>query len=253
MSGGGGRYARFEKLERPRGPEDGAAARSASIASRFGGDGGPPEEESRSGPSRSGAAAERFEAEAAEKPLRVLDLDEGQSFVRCARCRADSHATAVRCAQCDADLASPEQRAFNEAFWKRRVAEQAEERVEVERLQAARARADQEAAAAARRGHALEQELRQRQALGLPLDDADDVRDPLRAGARWIGGVLGRALARHLPGRVERLLAVGGFILSVVALAWLFAPVRSLLWLAFLLVLVLAGGTRRYRRTWWGR
>jgi hypothetical protein len=85
---------------------------------------------------------------AADDAPHVLDLSAGQPFVRCAVCKGDSHATALACCRCQARLDTPEQRAFNEAFWARRQAEDAELRAEADRLRTARAEADRAAAEA---------------------------------------------------------------------------------------------------------
>jgi hypothetical protein len=97
-----------------------------------------------------GASAKRFRAEAPDLGPHVLDLEGGQAFVRCALCRGDNHATATTCCRCEASLDTPEQRAFNEAFWKRRLEEDAALRAEVELVAARREQADRAAAEARR-------------------------------------------------------------------------------------------------------
>ena len=184
---------RFERLERER-PEAAKASRS-SVETRFSGEA---TGETAAGPDRSGAPAARFEEPGSEKPIRVLDTDGGQAFVRCAACRADNFANATCCSSCDADLLTPEQRAYNETLWRRLSSDKAESDCEVEALRARRAVAESEQAAALRRAPALMLELERRRALGLPLDDSDDVSDPLRASARGLGRYLGRALGRLL-------------------------------------------------------
>jgi hypothetical protein len=100
------------------------------------------------GPTASPGVAGRF-SPAPEGP-RVLDLSDGQPFLRCAACRGDSHAAATTCVHCEARLDTPEQRAFNREFWLRRQEEDAEQRAEVERLRAAREEAERAAAQARR-------------------------------------------------------------------------------------------------------
>jgi hypothetical protein len=90
----------------------------------------------------------RFGAPAERTPF--LDLSQGQPFARCAVCKADSHASALTCCRCDARLDTPEQRAFNAAFWARRREEDDQLRAEVDRLRAARAEGEREAAQARR-------------------------------------------------------------------------------------------------------
>ena len=183
---------RFERLERER-PQDPRSARS-SVETRFGD--GQASGQAAAVPDRSGAPVARFEEPAAGGGLRVLDTDGGQSFVRCALCRTDSFANATRCSSCGADLRTPAQRRFNEALWLRLAADQAEVAGEAALVKERRAAADREVAEAVRRAPELLQELARRRALGLPLDDADDVSSPLRAVARALGRFLGQALGR---------------------------------------------------------
>lgn len=147
---------------------------------------------------RSGGQPERFQEKEPEAELRVLDLDEGQGFVRCAACRQDHHATAVRCGFCGADLTTREQRAFNEALWKQRVEESAAEEREVEPLRAAQAQAEREMAEAVRQRKMWKREI----GLRRPMADSFEeyaarrvVATATRAG-RAIGGWLRRALGR---------------------------------------------------------
>jgi len=61
---------------------------------------------------------ERFASgmEIAEQP------PEAQPFLRCAVCEADNGRYAERCMNCGAALGTPEQRAFNDAFWEKQRA-----------------------------------------------------------------------------------------------------------------------------------
>ena len=150
---------------------------------------------SEASPARSGAQPERFREAPAEPELRVLDLDRGQGFVRCALCRQDHHATAVRCIQCGADLATRAQRAYNQDLWQRLREERAAEEPELARVRAARAQADQEDEAAQRRGAILLRQMRaERQTSWEGLDSGWVVAAATRAG-HAIGGWLRRVLS----------------------------------------------------------
>jgi hypothetical protein len=146
---------------------------------------------------RSGGQPERFRAPEPEPALRVMDLDHGQSFVRCARCQQDHHAAAVRCTNCGADLATRAQRAFNQALWQRRREESAEEEAAVEKVRAARAQADRSDADALRLRGILERDMASHHR---PLESWEEARSrwavqaATRAG-RAIGGWLRRVLS----------------------------------------------------------
>jgi len=208
-----GRLDRFLKLEKARSGEAPPAPAAPATETRFGGAPSPePTDESRY-PSRSGATVGRFDG-ALEIPggrpaIRVLEDDGGPSFVRCASCRADSHATATRCGNCDADLTTPAQRRFNEAFWKRRLEEEADERQEVDRLRESQARANEETAEAQRRLPELERQLRAR-----------DTREIQVGGVfRALGQTIGRWLAGRIPDpRLRIAVVAGGGLLAGVAL-----------------------------------
>jgi hypothetical protein len=237
---------RFDRLERERAADDGSRAspsRPSAVESRFG------EREApgpASPPARSGADAVRFE-EAAEERLRVRDTDDGLSFVRCAHCRADNYPTAARCTNCEADLDTPGQRAFNEALFRKHVADREEEKQQLEALKERRALAEREQAEAMRQREALEGELSRRRERGLPLDEADDVSDPLRAGARSVGGLIGQALARWLPDPTTRLVVLGA---AGIAVAFVIFTSPRLLYGVFWLAVILGafGRRRRWRR-----
>jgi hypothetical protein len=113
------RRGRFERIEKERRAADTPVAPTASLAERFG---------------------------ASEPGPRVLDLADGQPYVRCAECRGDSHATSRTCGHCGAVLTTPGQRAFNRAFWARRQEEDAAERAAADRLRASREEAERELA-----------------------------------------------------------------------------------------------------------
>jgi hypothetical protein len=242
--------SRFDRLEPERAPEEAASKGGASrLEGRFGGSA---EGRTDHGPARSGGEPARFEQEkGAGDSLRLLDTDVGQAFVRCARCRADNHVTAGRCSNCEADLATAEQRAFNEALYRRLQAEKVEEERAVLELRERRAAAEREQKEAMRQRQVLEVELERRRELGLPLDDQDDVSEPVVAMGRALGRALGQALARVLPDRrwrrgiVRGVAALGGGGLAL-ALLGVFGDFAFAV--AFLLVSVLAGiyvGRRR--------
>jgi hypothetical protein len=231
---------RFERLERAREGEAETPARPSSVEARFSGNTGSEVD----GPARSGAEAARF-VEKPEGGIRVLDTESGQAFVRCASCRADNHLTARRCAQCAADLATPVQRAFNEALFVTLRAEKEAHDREVEALRERQAEARAADAEALRQRREMEAELRRRRELGLPLDDLDDVSDPIRTGGRALGRLLGTTLVRVLPNRSVRLAVLSGLGLGLV---FLIAVRPAVLWVLLWLVLVLAGFARRYRR-----
>ena len=63
----------------------------------------------------------------------ALDQDSDLPFRRCGTCESDSHRTATVCAQCGSALDTPEQEAYNLAYWaKRRADEQAAGQPEVD-------------------------------------------------------------------------------------------------------------------------
>ena len=193
---------RFEKLEKERPAAAPAGSAASSVESRFG-NGMPPTAGTDAGPTQSvGASANRFRADAPD--MRVLDLESGQAFVRCALCRGDNHATARTCCRCEADLDTPAQRAFNEVFWTRRQADDAEERAEAERLTARREQADRDAAEARRHLDWMDQQLaiRRVRRLGRP-----ELVINLNPQARAVGLAIGRLVRRFVlavwrsPGR----------------------------------------------------
>ena len=192
---------RFNRLERKRTTPDAPATRSL-VEARFGGN--EVQGETEAGPARSGGGGARFEEPAKPERIPVLDMEAGQSFVRCAGCRADNFVNATRCATCEADLLTPAQRVFNEALWRKLCADKEEEDREVAALRERRAVAEREQTAAMRRRQQIELDLERRRAQGLPLDDADDVSDPLRAAARGLGRFVGQTLAA-LAGGIARL------------------------------------------------
>jgi uncharacterized membrane protein len=147
---------------------------------------------------RSGGQPERFRGPDPEPALRVLDLDQGQSFVRCARCRHDHHATAVRCTNCGADLTTRAQRAFNQALWKQRQEESAAEEAAVEKVRAARAQADRDDADAMRLRAILERDVASHRRAPESWEDVPSrwvVEAATRAG-HAIGGWLRRVLSK---------------------------------------------------------
>lgn len=237
---------RFDRLERER-SQPGAPAARPSVEARFGG--GADQADTEAGPARSGGEAARFEEPESPERIRVLDTDAGQAFVRCVGCRADNFVNATHCGECGADLLTPAQRAFNEALWRKLCADKAEEDREVEALRERRAVAEREQAEAMRLRQQIELDLERRRERGLPLDDADDVSDPLRSVARGLGRFVGQTLRRLLPNRTLRLAACVLALVSAVALVVTFPRLLfGGLWVFFILAGLAARLVRRSRR-----
>lgn len=238
------RLRRFENLERARPEAPEGTAERPELADRFGtARAHPPSSEPAA---RDRGVPQRFEGDPDPgSRLRVRDIDEGQSFVRCARCHADGHAASVVCSHCGADLTTGEQRDYNEALWRQQESEKAEQREQIGKMEAAREQAEREAAAARRQLDELI--ARRRSASGQTFGGAEDT---LREGARHLGEVLGGWLRRALPNRAHRIALVS---LAGVALATLVAafPVQAwgALW-AVLLAAAAIGWIRRARRFW---
>jgi hypothetical protein len=176
---------------------------------------------------------------------------DGQPFVRCARCKADSFVTAVVCSQCEAPLGTAEQRAFNEKLWRRLQAERADEREAVARIQAARAQADRDTAHAARQRVTLEQELEIRRGLGLGLEDPlpwqrPGNEDDASSLLTLLGRGIGRGLRWAFPHRGLRLAFVG--IVAAALVMVLIAYPRAIVYgLGFVLLLLGSTGRARFR------
>jgi len=230
----GGRLDRFKKLEPERrrdvarsSGEDGTAgdARESSLEDRFGG----------------GDDAE-------DRPLEPPDEDSGQLFVRCALCKKDSDGAAEACSGCGASFSTPEQRAFNEVFWKERRAERTAREEERGRVREARAQAEAEAAEARRqREERLGAEVERRQREGPPDDWTDD---PLGSAARSLGRRVGGWAVLLIPDPRARAAVMVSVIIAAPVAFWVSPVFRSLVCssLCPLLVLaVLAGGWRRRR------
>ena len=237
------RLRRFENLERARSEARGRAADRPELADRFGVD--------RAGPTAGPAGSadpipHRFEAE--EDPassLRVRDIDDGQPFVRCAFCRADGHVASLACSHCGADLTTPEQRAYNEALWRKQLAERAEEQAQVAKLEAARAAAEREAAEVHREFDEILRRHRRGTRRGI-----DDATDTIRDGARSLGGLLGGWLRRAVPDRTYRIAVA---VIAAAALAALVAAYPMQAWgtvWAVLMVAIVVGWIRRAARFW---
>lgn len=235
---------RFKRLERQRAVEE-APTRPPSMESRFGDSPPVPPPEEPEEPPPSVAPAPRFEPEPTPAPrLRLLDLDEGQSFLRCGHCRADNYLTAARCTHCEADLTTPDQRAFNEEFWQQRLEEKAEQQEAIEEITAARQRADQEKREALRQRAEMERELDRRGIFRRPLGDDDIVVDTLQSAGHAAGGLL----RRLIPNAAVRMVVVlaGGGLLAM--LLWKLFTAGAGSRSAFLLVLVLLGIVSRWLR-----
>lgn len=160
-AGAQGRPSRFEAVEQP-GAKMPEASSSAATAGRF------------------------------QDPAPSLDVESSGSarmpFIRCARCETDHGAHATRCQHCGADLDSPEQRAFNEELWRRRLEEKEREDAAVEALRQARAEAD--AAASLQRREAAALLAREVAAATRRRLDAEDDEDAARSWTRREGRAL---------------------------------------------------------------
>ncbi|WP_224366278.1 hypothetical protein [Hyalangium versicolor] len=125
------KFSRFLHLERSRGerpnPNEPARLQSGSRFETLAQRGAGPQEAA-----VPDAHLERFRGEA---PLALEEVPaEAERFPRCARCESDNSRFARECALCGADLNTPEQRAYNETFWKTRQQALAQEREAVKAL-----------------------------------------------------------------------------------------------------------------------
>ena len=225
-----GQRERFERLEKQRQPHEAPPpSRESATESRFGSlletrpeppEPAPPGHVS----GRSGGETARFEpAPVPVDEIRVLETGDA-CFVRCAECRFDNFPTATTCRHCQADLTSPAQRAFNDAYWRRRAEEKVEEDRELEELRQRRAEADRQAAAAMRQLVELEQEWRTRQGLGIPWDERHGMIQFAREGGRRYGLVIGGWAVRVFPNRVHRVLFCVALAAGFVGLALSLLP-----------------------------
>jgi hypothetical protein len=236
------RLRRFENLERARPESRGRAAEHPALADRFGAARAEP------APEPAGSADEiphRFEEGSPASTLRVRDIDDGQPFVRCALCRADGHVASLACSHCGADLTTPEQRVYNEALWRKQLAERAEEQEQVAKLEAARDAAEREAAEVHREFDEILRRHRRGARRGI-----DDATDTIRDGARSLGGLLGGWLRRAVPNRTYRIAVA---VIAAAALAALVAAYPMQAWAsvwAVLMVAIVIGWIRRAARFW---
>lgn len=87
-------------------------------------------------------APRMLDAPGEDGPAAEIALDvappEGQPFVRCARCGADSSIHATACQHCAAPLDTAEQRAWNDRVWATQQRRSAEERAALDEMSAAR-------------------------------------------------------------------------------------------------------------------
>jgi hypothetical protein len=146
-------------------------------------------------PASAGSEAVEGRFGTAEAKPAVLDLSQGQPFVRCRTCKGDSHVTATVCSRCDARLDTREQRAFNQAFWTRRQAEDAELRAETERLRASREQADRDVSEARKAMEWMDQEIALRRARRITRRQGALVIS-FEPDARALGLAVGRFLRR---------------------------------------------------------
>jgi hypothetical protein len=225
------RFDRFLKLERPR-PRREAPGTGPAARERFAQPSGAVPTAEPTAPSGSGAETDRFApaAEPAARSIGVLADDGGQPFIRCRNCRTDNHVTATRCSFCEASLTTPPQRAYNEALWAQRAAENAELQSHVQALQASRQAADEEARQAVLRSHTFEletwgQERENEPPLGVRL--ARRIRDPrIRLAVLIVIGAVPLYLV-FFGGRDGRFI---GYILSLFV-GFLFSPRNLRRWL----------------------
>jgi hypothetical protein len=208
----GDRQSRFLKLERARKqglPAPGSEARPSRFdtVERPGAEVPPP--------SSSGASVGRF-----QESTPALDVETASSarmpFVRCARCETDHGARATTC-PCGADLRSPEQRAYNEALWQRRLAEKEREEAALAGLRDARAQADAEESRLRLEGMAaLAREVAAATRRRLEAEEAD-------VGGSWFGAQRGWALVSDWIRRSPLLVRLGLVVILVGAPAILLA------------------------------
>ncbi len=223
----GDRKSRFLKLERSR-KEAPTAPSAPAHSSRFEAVEQPSAEAPRA--SSSGASAARFQ----EPPPALDDARPSTEmpFLRCARCEADNGARAAHCQQCGAGLDSPEQRAFNEALWQKRLAEKESEDAALEVLREARAQAEAEASQLRREGAAaFAREVSEANRRRLEAKNAEDAAkagfgregEVLDLVARWLRRAPPLVLGSLLAGTVAAvaiLLAVQGLrILGIAAVS----------------------------------
>ena len=182
MAGG---LRRFLNLERPRrdGPDGDDALSRAERGARFGAL--ERAHDRQAGPA-TGAAAGRFGPDR-ERGLELAESADGaRPFQRCMRCGRDHGLWEIACTGCGASLDTPEQRAFDDALWAERQAEEA--------------RAASERSAEAERAAREDAELqRMRREMGIELARQVGQRERARWGGAWGDG---RPLAAVLLSRV---------------------------------------------------
>lgn len=213
------RFALIGGADRKRGgrppPLPPQAEPAGEIAGRFGGlDGTVPADTNR--PTGSGVASGRFSDGRPDDDIPLASSgDDDQPFVRCVRCRADSHRHATACQVCGASFDTPQQRVFNATLWAElrqdlaaeRERHERERREELDRLQ-------------------REMEERQRRAT-----DAARVRqeEDRLVGARLFGteASLGLQILRRIEDPRLRLAVVIGLI-ALPFLLWAIPGLRSM-------------------------
>ncbi len=246
---------RFLHLERARAERpDGDADPDATpgTAARFGG----VERPGAAGPSAprsSGADLGRFGPEP-EPSIELVEAEAGdRPFTRCMRCGMDHNVFATECSGCGASLDTEAQRAFNEQLWARRQEEAAREAPAAAERRELAARSEAELAASRRAmGEELAREVgrRERERLGM-----DGLSGGLGDGG-WDseagGAPLGWRLLRGLPDWRWQVVALGA---ALAVVGGLFAFGRAghpfALFLAMLLVVLLAVPRWRVRSRWW--
>ncbi len=190
--------------------------------------------------------AQSFVAPPPPESLQLQEADASQPFIRCNVCEADNSIHAARCMNCRSHLDTAEQRAFNEAYWKRRVAEQQAETKALDDLNRVR---DEEAAAQRERQRALSE------AMAREIAQGSRERFLRETGSPFAGTPPGLALLRMIPNARVRAGIFAAFLVIPPVLVFLGKPnsgVRAsgALLATILIALFLPPGVWRRRRSW---
>ncbi len=240
------RLRRFLRIERPRAGRPGDVDPSPETAERF-------EDSERPGPTpgaprSSGADLGRFGPDP-EPRIELLETDAAdRPFTRCMRCGMDHNVFATECSGCGARLDTEPQREFNDRLWAKRQEDAAREAAAEAERRAQAARAEAELSTARRAmGEELAREVGRRERMRLGVEDG-------LGGLDWgdDAAPLGWKLLRALPDWRWQLGALAAAIAAVgglVAFGRAGHPVA--LFVAMLLVIVLAVPRWRVHRWWW--
>lgn len=227
------KHDRFRRLERPREEAPKAAPLSSG---RFGAPAppppspgeapspeelaSPPPEAPEPEPEPAPPSVDPEEARAAMRERREAQLQSGveldeqlpgdQPFIRCGQCEADSYRSVVRCSVCGARLDTPEQRAFNEAWWAKQREERAKQEAELEAMKARAPEAWQPGGGQRDYGATLAAQVADRERERLSwMDDGGGHRDLTPVGMR---------LLNKIPDARWRLAAAAGLLAAAVGL-----------------------------------